>query len=427
MKRVVLYAALLLTISLFLTPVSALACQCPTGQHDENGKCVPDPTPTPTPTPTQTQSQQQTQQQNQQQSQSATGTGVGTGIATVGPVTGGSSSSTSSVKDSGNSTVGPITVNGGGSSSTLKDSGNSSNKNTNTNSVQGGNQQQTVTAAATNNGNGNGNGSNNSNTTYAPTTNTNIAAPKIPVETAYAASIQPTVNCGLGYSGGGQGMLFGASAAFTRVDKTCQQLEVARSFAGHDSDVAYCKVMIKTKWAKEGKVSLEDCLNTRPRPEPAPVVEQPQPQTQLQPIVVNVPAPVVQLVPATTTTPVSTPITTPSRRLIGVCTFASSVRCSQPGKPDEVIPLKPTNYSPVHVTTICKSMLNEAVRELRANPSARISIIGNQNVSELAGVVASARVNNVRTYLLDQGIANSRIEVSLGVSTDRTVELWLSE
>ncbi len=70
----------------------------------------------------------------------------------------------------------------------------------------------------------------------------------------------------MGYSGGGQGMLAGAAGMFTRIDKTCQQLEVARSFGISGARQAYCKVMLSTKWAKKAHVNMDDCMFEQPVP-----------------------------------------------------------------------------------------------------------------------------------------------------------------
>lgn len=180
----------------------------------------------------------------------------------------GNSESSSSVRDSGNSSV--------------KNSGNSSNENLNLSSnknsnkqgqAQGQDQGQEQSATAVNEGN---------NTSIT----TNVAAPKIPVNSAYAPNAFPTANCAMAYSGAGQGMLAGAAGAFTRIDKTCQQIETARSFALYDARAAYCKVMISTKWAKKAKVTLEDCMTKEAVPAPTPAAAvQPEVKTPVAAIV----------------------------------------------------------------------------------------------------------------------------------------------
>jgi len=183
-----------------------------------------------------------------------------------------------SVKDSGNSSV----KDSGNSS--IKDSGNSSNTNTNTQGQkQQQQQQQGQTQSSTSSANNSGGNSSNS---YSNEETYNAA--KIPVATAYAPTAVATVPCALGYSGGGQGLLAGATGMFTRIDKTCQQLEVARSFALSGARTAYCRVMIQTKWAKKASVTMDDCM-TLPAPvaaiaqPPAPVPVTVQPVVDVNP------------------------------------------------------------------------------------------------------------------------------------------------
>ena len=182
------------------------------------------------------------------------------------PVTHDTNTNTNTNANSSTSTSSPVTNATGGD---VKNSGNSSNKNDNLNlssnknsnkqgQAQGQGQQQSATAS--DNGNGNVNGSNNTEIV------THVEAPKIPVATAYAPAAIPTVPCALGYSGGGQGLLAGATGAFTRVDKTCQQLETARNFGISGSRKAYCKVMVSTKWAKKAGVTFDDCMYQDPAP-----------------------------------------------------------------------------------------------------------------------------------------------------------------
>jgi hypothetical protein len=166
-----------------------------------------------------------------------------------------------SVKDSGNSSNLNLNSAKGGD---VKDSGNSYSSNKNSNKQgqaqgqdQGQSQESVSGASASNEGN---------NTSIT----TNVAAPKIPVNSAYAPNAFPTANCAMAYSGAGQGMLAGAAGAFTRIDKTCQQIETARSFALYDARTAYCKVMISTKWAKKAHVTLEDCMTKEAVPVPVP-------------------------------------------------------------------------------------------------------------------------------------------------------------
>ena len=98
--------------------------------------------------------------------------------------------------------------------------------------------------------------------------NENVAAPKIPVSTAYAPTAIPTAPCVKGYGAGAQTAPFGISFGGDKVDKNCQALETARYFAEYGSRLAACKVLISTDAAKKAGVTLEDCVGT-----PTPVVE----------------------------------------------------------------------------------------------------------------------------------------------------------
>jgi len=124
-----------------------------------------------------------------------------------------------------------------------------SNTSTNTNTSS-----SSSTSAASNNGNGNGNGANDTNISSS------YQAAKIPVSQAYAPTALPTAPCFKGYGAGVQGPNLGVSVGGGKVDETCQQLEVARSFAISGARKAYCDVMVTTKWAKKAKVTMEDCM-----------------------------------------------------------------------------------------------------------------------------------------------------------------------
>jgi hypothetical protein len=91
------------------------------------------------------------------------------------------------------------------------------------------------------------------------------------------------------------------------VDENCAKLEVARSFAIHGSNLAYCKVMVTTKYAKAAGISVDDCMQIAEPPEspvstPVPavapeiIVPAPSVTVNIPPIVI--PAPVVQAPPA---------------------------------------------------------------------------------------------------------------------------------
>lgn len=142
--------------------------------------------------------------------------------------------------------------------------------------AQGGNASATGGDASASN-----NGSN-----VAVTNQTNVAAPKIPVSSAFSAAY-PTAPCVVGMGAGVQTMAAGVSLSGGKVDKNCQALELARSFYLAGSKLAGCKVLIRMKGAKEAGISLEDCMSSvEPAekaevivPAPQPVVLTPQPPT----------------------------------------------------------------------------------------------------------------------------------------------------
>lgn len=181
--------------------------------------------------------------------------GCPTPTPTPAPTPGGTGSSSSSSSSTGGS------VNG---------SGNSSNKNTNAQGQQQGqssknkntnNVGSSSDSSASDNGNGNGNGANDT------TITTNVAAPKIPVATAYAPAAIATVPCFKAYSGGGQASNFGFSIGGGKVDGTCQTLEVARSYAISGSRKAYCKMMVNLKQSKQAGITFDDCMYEEPAPQ----------------------------------------------------------------------------------------------------------------------------------------------------------------
>jgi hypothetical protein len=223
--------------------------------------------------------------------------------------TGGKSTSSSNANGGsatgGNATGGNAT--GGSGYSGVANSGNSSNTNNNTanggaggagGSATGGNQKQnqTSTSSASNNGNG----ANNS--TYSSTSN--VAASKIPVASAIAPPSYPTATCFKGFSAAAQSMAFGASFGGGKIDENCARLEAARAAKNR---LAFCKVYISDKYVKQAGVTLEDCMtqDEQVTVEQGPATVVPEPTPALQPIIVNVPAPVVQVVQAPTPTVVA--------------------------------------------------------------------------------------------------------------------------
>jgi len=196
-----------------------------------------------------------------------------------------SSSNSNSSSQGGNATGGSVSGSGN-SQNTLKNSGNSSNTNTTSaTGGAGGAGGQGGDATSSNNSSGNS-------STY--NSETNVAASRIPVQTAVGLAPPPTVPCAIGFGVGAQTMAFGISGSGAKVDKNCAGLETARSFASMGARQAYCKVMIKQKFAKEAGVTMEDCMTLPVVPQPVqivPVVAAPVPQPQPQPVIIQVPAP----------------------------------------------------------------------------------------------------------------------------------------
>jgi len=159
------------------------------------------------------------------------------------------------------------------------------------------------TSAATNNGNGSNN------------TTTNVAAPKIPVNTAYAPSAFPTVPCFKGYGGGVQVAQAGVSFGGGKIDGNCAILETARSFGVAGSWLAYCKVMLTDKYVKAAGVTLQDCLDRYVPTVPEPVaVIPPAPQVSILPIeipVVKTELVVMPMPVVTAPVPIQVPVSAP--------------------------------------------------------------------------------------------------------------------
>jgi hypothetical protein len=175
-------------------------------------------------------------------------------------------------------------------------------------------------------------------------------------------------------------MLAGASGGFSRIDKTCQQLEVARSFAISGARKAYCMVAITTKWAKKAGVKLEDCmLQDAPVPQAA-IAPAPLP---VQPIVVSV------LAPPQSAAPIVEPVPQPM--------FVSSVE---------------------KLDNISKRKLDEALLMLKHEQQGHLLL---RRGDEVAG---ASLANAVRKYLLESGADGSRIEVAIGGSSDVVDLLW---
>lgn len=297
---------------------------------------------------------------------------------------GSKSTSTSGVNNSGNSS----------SSSGVKNSGNSSS--TSAGGAGGdanSNQQQTQNAQ--NSGN---------NSSYS--NQTDIAAPKIPVDTAYAPMPGVTTPCFKGFGAGVQLQAVGASFGGGKIDPNCAALEAARQAP---SKLARCKVYISVKYVKAAGVTLNDCMNGG-LAEPTPIVVQPpSPVTMIvgqnAPVAAIAPPVVPEYKTEVTVAPVAD-------RLLGICTFAKPNTCQTDNNP-----------AITTVSSICKQMLEAAKLALKADPKTVLYVIANRNQNEEL-VVATSRGNNVRKYLEDSGVNMSRIKVELGTGTSRTVELW---
>lgn len=302
MKAVIAAVAVLCCLA-FATPAHAWDCTTPgysrqqvpagtvgAGQGDGTNQvdtvegitfeCLPQTPPTPPPTSS-TSSNSTSSASSASSSNSSASSNQNQSQKQNQTANGGSANATATGGQGGSASVGNV-------SSTLKNSGNSSNKNTNT--ATGGNQSQTSSATAT----GNGDNSND----YSSTTN----VPR-EVATAYSPNVLPTTPCFKGYSGGGQGTMFGFSFGGGKIDANCRLLETARQAP---SLLARCKVWIRSQDAKSSGVSLDDCIGQPvvqiaavvPVAPSAPIIV-PAPQVNVyitQPTVI--PAPVVAPAPS---------------------------------------------------------------------------------------------------------------------------------
>ena len=151
---------------------------------------------------------------------------------------------------------------------------------------------------------------------------TNVAAPDIPVNSAYAPPVFSSVNCFKGVSAGAQLGVVGGSFGGGGIDKNCAAERVAQDYFAMGNRLAACKVEITTKASKAAGVTLQDCLQHEIpyRPVPVPPVAAPAPS-----ITVNVPTP-----PAPQIIVIEPPITvvpTPAQRKSIVPRQHKSQRC----------------------------------------------------------------------------------------------------
>ena len=206
---------------------------------------------------------------------------------------GATSASTSNASSAANSSSNSASNATGGNSSSVATGGNQKQHQNQTQTAQGGNATG-GSASSTSSASDNGNGSNNA--SYS--SETNVAATKVPVATAVAPAVLPTNPCFKGVGVGVQTMAFGGSFGGGKIDSNCAILEAARTAP---SLLARCKVYISNKYVKQAGVTLDDCLT---QPEPAPTQVNDVVPTQVQPVVVNVqpaapvviPAPVVNVI-----------------------------------------------------------------------------------------------------------------------------------
>jgi hypothetical protein len=315
------------------------------------------------------------------------------------------SSSTSTSGSSSTATGGSATATGGNSSSGVTNSGNSSNTNTNNNTAQGGaggaggsatqgqKQGQSQSSSANNSG---GNSAN----SYS--SNTNVAAPQIPVNSAFAPTQIPTVSCFKGFGAGVQTMPVGASFGGGKIDENCRALQTALHAPNR---LTYCKLYVNLQDSKKAHITMEDCMQNDPE-KAAEVVPLPQPQ---QPQVIVVPV-------SNNPTPAPVPVITEEIPL-GICTFASKTSCVAPGSDAALT-------DPARPTSICKEMLAAARRELAAHPGYVIVLTGNRNRNEDV-VLAASRANRAKQELMAAGVKSSQIKTEVGTGTARTVKIDL--
>jgi hypothetical protein len=215
-----------------------------------------------------------------------------------------------------------------------------------------------------------------------------------------------------GYSAGGQGAAFGFAIGGSKEDKNCELIELARSFDSMNERLAGCKIKISSKLSKDAGVTLADCMAVEMIERPMPVPP-PAPVTPQQPIVVVVP----QAPAAAVVAPV-VPVAPPTAIVWdAICTFNSKTSCAANGS-DAVI------IDPARPTSVCKLMIDSAVRAFRQSPGSKFVLVGNRNRDE-SELLPTVRANNVRRQLETAGVPSSSIAVQVGSGTTRTVEIVL--
>lgn len=120
---------------------------------------------------------------------------------------------------------------------------------------------------------------------------TNVAAPDIPVNSAYAPPVFSSVNCFKGFSAGAQTPLIGGSFGGGGIDKNCAAERIAQDYYAMGNLLAACKVITTTKASKDAGVTLDDCMKVAVRTvrSPAPVVVAPPVAAPAPSITVNFP------------------------------------------------------------------------------------------------------------------------------------------
>ena len=280
-------------------------------------------------------------------------------------------------------------------------SSNSSAKSTSTSSASSGSTSSATGGDATASNNGN-----NSNDSI-----TNLYAARIPVNTAYAPTALPTMNCWKGYSGGAQGSQLGISFGGGKVDENCERLEVARSYGIAGSWVAYCRVMITNKYSKEAGVTFDDCMKRVTEVQAPPA----EPIQQLTPQVIVVPMPQENPIPSPEPNPIPNLHPRLKDQLLGICTFSGGIQC--------ITGTYANNIS--RPTSVCREMILSAATILKDSPDSIIILKGNRNPSE-DSETALARAHHVAKDLENAGVSSDRIKVEHGTRNDRTVEMILS-
>jgi hypothetical protein len=180
----------------------------------------------------------------------------------------------------------PVTNTNTNTNSNSNTNNNTLNQTQNQGQTQGQKQGQSQSSSNNNQSSATSNGDNSNDSI------TNIAAPKIPVSSAYAPTTIPSAPCVKGFGAGFQTMPVGGSFGGNKIDEGCDARETARSYALLGSRIAACKVMIHTKQSRKAGVTLEDCMHTIVPPVQVAAL----PVVQPQPIIVNPVAPVVNIV-----------------------------------------------------------------------------------------------------------------------------------